>query len=260
MDRVINYQLISLTMMISKVLEKIIYTRVYKILESNSILCESQYSFRNKRSCEQAITELLGHILQTKENGDSSASIFLDLSKAFDTLKHTVLLKKLDHYGIRGIPNNWFKSYLSDRSLKAKVSVLPNKIVYSEKFSISYGTAQGSCLRPLLFVLFCNDIHLIPIYGHLILFADDTTLLNHHHNRNFLNYMMTHDMNLLTDWFKANQLLLNLCKTVSIFFWPGKFNLSVTIDGQQIPQVSPTCFLCVTLDNELCWIPHISQI
>ena len=188
-----------------------------KFLESNSILYESQYGFRKKRSCEQVITELLGHILQAKENGDLSASIFLDLSKAFNTLNHTVLLKKLDCYGIRGITNDWFQSYLSDRSLKAKFSVSPNKIAYSEKFSILYGTSQGSCLGPLLFVLFCNDIHLIPTYGHLILFADDTTLLNHHHNRNFLNYMMTHDMNLLADWFKANQLSLNMCKIVDAF-------------------------------------------
>ena len=137
-----------------------------------------------------------------------------------------------------------------------------------EKFSVSYGTAQGSCLGPLLFVLFCNDIHLIYgqlilihlIYSPLILSADDTTLFNHHRNRNFLNYMMTHNMNLLADWFKANQLSLNMCKMVSMLLWPGKFNLSVIIDGQQMPQVSQTRFLGVTLDDELCWNPHISQI
>ena len=83
-----------------------------------------------------------------------------------------------------------------------------NKLVHSNTFPITYGTAQGSCLNPLLFVIFCNDINLLPTYGKLILFADDTTLINHHQNRNFLGYMMTHDMNLFSDWFKANQLSL----------------------------------------------------
>ena len=179
-DKVVNYHPISPLMTISKVLEKIVYARVYSFLETNGILYESQYGFRNKWSCEQAITELLGHILQAKEIGHSSATIFLDLSEAFDTLSHKVVLKNLDHYGIRGIMNNWFESYLSERSLKATVSVSSNKTVYSEKFNISYGTAQGSCLGPLLFTLSCNDIHLIPMYGQLILFADDTTLFNHH--------------------------------------------------------------------------------
>ena len=102
-DKVVNYHPISLLMTISKVPEKIVYARVYGFLETNGILYESQYGFRNKQSCKQAITKLLGHILQAKEVGHSSASIFLDLSNAFDTLNHKVLLKKLNHYGIRGI-------------------------------------------------------------------------------------------------------------------------------------------------------------
>ena len=140
--------------------------------------------------------------------GHTSASIFLDLSKAFDTLNHQVLLKKLDCYGIRGITNDWFKSYFSERSLRAKISMSTNNTVHSEKFNITYGSAQGSCLGLLLFILFCNNIHLIPLYGHFILFADDMTLFNHHQNRNFLNYMMTHDNNLL-----SGSRLTNYCST-----------------------------------------------
>ena len=93
-DKVVNYCQISLLITISKVLEKIVNTRVYNFLEENGVLYKSQYGFRNKKSCEQTITELQGHILQAREQGHSSASIFLDLSKAFNTLNHTVLLKK----------------------------------------------------------------------------------------------------------------------------------------------------------------------
>ena len=186
-------------MAVSKILKKIIYKRVYNYLDKNNILYESQFGFHNKRSCEQAITELLGHILQAKESNHFSASVFLDLSKAFDTLNHDVLLKKLDRYGIQGITNEWFKSYLSNWSLRTKISVSSNQMVYSEKFNITYRMAQGLCLGPLLFVLFCNDIHLLPTYGTLILFTDDTTLFNHHQNRNFLSFMMTHDMTIIDD-------------------------------------------------------------
>ena len=246
--------------MLSKILEKIIYKRIYNYLDKNNILYESQYGFCNKCSCEQAITELLGHILQAKESNHHSASVFLDLSKAFNTLNYEVLLRKLDRYGIRGITNEWLKSYLSNRSLRTKINVASNKIVYSERFNITYGMAQGSCPGPLLFVLFCNDIHLLLIYDTLTLFADDTTLFNHYQNRKFLSFMMTHDMSLLDDWFRANQLSLNLSKTVSMLFWPNGKELNIDMDGYIIPQVTHTQFLGILLDEELLWLAYINRI
>ena len=133
-------------------------------------------------------------------------------------------------------------------------------MVYSEKFNITYGTAQGSCLDPLLFVLFCNDIHLLPTYGTLILFAYDMTLFNHHQNKNFLSFVMTHDMSILDDWFRANQLSLNLSITVSMLFWPNGKELKINMDRFIIPQVTHTLFLGVILDEELLWSAHISHI
>ena len=210
MDLTINYRPISLLITISKVLEKLIYKRVYSFLETNNILFSSQYGFRTKRSCEQAIMEVVGYALQAKNNKEKCACLYLDLSKAFDTLDHTILLKKLNNYGIRGKANLWFQNYLSNRSLIAKVTTSPNKVVKSERFDITYGTAQGSCLGPLLFILFVNDIHHLPIYSKLILFADDTTLFNSHYCSKYLRFMLEHDLNIMIDWFNANKLSLNL--------------------------------------------------
>ena len=95
--------------------------------------------------------------------------------------------------------NKWFGDYLSGRSLVAKITVSENRVVYSEPYQITYGTAQGSCIRPLLFILFCNDIYNLPLYSHLILFADDTTMINSHKNLNYLEYMMYHNLTILLD-------------------------------------------------------------
>ena len=99
-------------------------------------------------------------------------------------LNHEVLLTKLERLGIRGIARNWFASYISGRSLVAKVTTGENT-VYSESFPVTYGTAQGSCLGPLLFILFCN-IYQLPLNSHLILFVNDTTMLNSHRNKTLL--------------------------------------------------------------------------
>ena len=134
------------------------YKQVYNFLDQHDILYQNQYGFHSKRSCSQAISELTGKSLQDREAGLLSASIFLDLSKAFDTLDHNVLICKLDHYGIRGITNNWFANYLKGRRLTAKVQTKPGETTYSAAFDITCGTAQGSCLSSLLFIIFCNDI------------------------------------------------------------------------------------------------------
>ena len=190
MDLVVNYRPISLLITISKLLEKVVYRHVYSFLEKYDILFQSQYGFHSNHNCEHAILELSGKILQAREKSEHPACIFLDLSKAFDTLNHQVLLRKLNRIGIRGISNTWFESYLSGHSLVAKVTTSEHKTTYSDVFDISFGTAQGSCLGPLLFLLFCNDIHLLPLYSQLILFADDTTLFNSHRSKIYLEYML----------------------------------------------------------------------
>ena len=170
--------------------------------------------------------------------------IFLDLLKAFDTLDHAVLIAKLERYGVRGILLEWFRSYLSERSLIVKVSTPTSATTLSDCYPITNGTAQGSCLGPLLFVVFCNDIYMLPILGKLILFADDTTLLETHKNKRFLTYAVHQNMLLLMDWFRAKKLTLNLGKTVANNFWPkGKGNtIQLGDTGTEILVVTITKF------------------
>ena len=259
-DLVVNYRPISLLMTTSKILEKVIYHRLCSFLELNGTLFDSQYGFHSRRSCEHAILEMMGNLLQSRNKGLYSSGTFLDLSKAFDTLNHDVLIKKMEIYGVRGHVNDWFRSYLSDRSLVAKVKTNPSTVTYSEPYHITYGTAQGSCLGPLLFILFCNDIKLLPLYGKLILFADDTTLLNSHRNKNFVQYSIVHDIEILMDWFKANQLSLNLTKTVVLYFWDHKDTGRITVDGTDIPLVNNTKFLGVHINNQITWTTHTDQV
>ena len=220
----------------------------------------SQYGFRKNHSCEHAILELTGHILQAKNIGEQTASVFLDLSKAFDTLDHHILLSTLEKYGIRGIPLNWFKSYLDGRSLVTKIPTRPNTTTYSDKFDISFGTAQGSCLGPLLFLIFINDIHYLNLYSRLILFADDTMLFNSHKCPRYLQYTIDHDVNLLLNWFKANKLSLNLQKTVMMWYGKNSNSINMKIEDTTIPLVKYTKFQGVYLDDDLTWHTHINHI
>ena len=112
-----NYRPISLLLTLSKILEKVVYKRTVKFLDKHEIIYNSQYGFREKYSCIDAVMELTTEILKSKENNLHTASVFLDLSKAFDTLDPRILIKKLEKYGLRGVVLNWFKSYLTNRQL-----------------------------------------------------------------------------------------------------------------------------------------------
>ena len=163
-DQITNYRPISLLMTISKILEKIFYTRMYNFLTNSNQLYQSQYGFCAKHSCDHAVGELLSDIVKNLELNKPTVCLYLDLSKAFDTLLHTVILKKLERYGIRGKCLQWMESYLSNRKMLVKCRTDNGETIKSYPQEVNYSTPQGSCLGPLLFLVFCNDLQLHLIH------------------------------------------------------------------------------------------------
>ena len=211
-----NYRPISLLPSISKVLEKTMHKRLYNFLNSKKILYGSQYGFRKKHSTNQAITELTSKIIDAFDKKKYTIGIFLDLSKAFDTIDHSILTNKLQFYGIRGIALEWFKSYLNDRK-----QLVEYNGSQSELQEISCGVPQGSVLGPLLFILYTNDLPACFKHSNGILFADDTTVYYSHQDLVLAYKLITDDLEILDDWFKANKLSLNISKTNHVVFHPA---------------------------------------
>ena len=259
-----NYRPISLLTTISKILEKVVYKRVYKFLTESSQLYDNQYGFRSNHSCEHAISQTVGNLLKNLENKKNSVCVLLDLSKAFDTIEHSIMLEKLDLYGIRGTALSWFRSYLSDRHLRVKCRTTSCGIdTLSDEFTVKYGTPQGSCLGPLIFLIFVNDLHLHLLDAECVQFVDDTTLIFAHRNLKYLRFCVEQELCRIRDWFHANKLTLNIEKSSYLLFVVDKLthvNFKLSLDGLEIPRVNHARFLGTWLDDRLSWDTHVSKL
>ena len=194
------------------------YNRLKAFLEKFGILHESQYGFREKRSTEHAILEIINQIQTNMERKLYTCGIFIDLQKAFDTVDHTILLKKLDHYSVRGIVNDWFTSYLTARKQITEIGPLN----ISKKAAVLSGVPQGSVLGPLLFLVYINDICNSCNQMKFYLFADDTNLLYADKNLKSLESTINDELCKLYDWLIENKLSLNIKKSNYVIFRKDK--------------------------------------
>ena len=226
-------------------------------MSRKNYLYKSQYGFRHNHSTVNAITEFCFNVLQSFDERQYTLSVFLDLSKAFDTIDHTILLSKLDHYGIRGIALDWFKSYLRDRK-----QYVHYKGSNSNKLNIECGVPQGSVLGPLLFILYTNDLpNRLPNLKS-ILFADDTTVYVSGNSKANMFVLMKAELDTLIDWFRANKLSLNISKTNYVLFEPPKLKMNddsspndckLTFGNDKIEEVNSVKFLGIQIDRKLSW-------
>ena len=187
-----NYWPISLLITCSKLLKKL-----YKICTAfYQRMINYTRGFRSHHSCENDICELVQGILKSPEQQKYTIGVFLDLSKAFDTLNHKILFNKMERYGIRGIVHKGLKDYLQDRKIRSKCTVESSgKEEYSDYYTVNYGIPQGSYLECLLFITFTHDRYKNVHYSNCILFADDTTLYKGHQHLRYLKWVIKEDIN-----------------------------------------------------------------
>ena len=225
------------------------------------MIYEHQYGFRKKHSTIHPILHLLNYIADSsdKPSKDITLGLFLDLSKAFDTISHPILLHKLNYYGIRGVCNDWFRSYLTNR--KQYTETYSKSSSYA---SMTCGVPQGSILGPILFLIYINDIQNCTSLN-LLSFADDTTVYSSHSNITQLFNNMNKELNELTDWFYANKLSLNVNKTKYTIFTPNRnisdlHNETIKLNDTPISRENSIKFLGVYIDEHITWKTHINQL
>ena len=208
-----NYRPISLLSNISKIIEKLIHSSLVVFLNTNKILYERQFGFRHNHYTTHALSAIPEKNKQTCDSENFACGVFLYLQKAFDTVNHDIFLKNLEYYGIRGITNSWFQSYLNDRMQFTTV----NKCQSSKK-CLKYGLPQESVLGPLLFMLFINDLYKAVEFSSVHYFADDTNLIFTDKSVKKIDNHINRNMKLVVEWIGANKLSLNSRKTELVIF------------------------------------------
>jgi len=257
-----NYRPVSTLPIFGKLFEKIIYSRIYSFAQTQGIINPNQFGFRKSHSTSHAVNQSVKIIEDTLKANKHILGIFIDLSKAFDTIDHRTLLTKLERYGIRGNTHDLIKSYLSRR--QQYTEVLGEK---SECLTVEYGVPQGSVLGPLLFILYINDISRSSKLGTFIMFADDTNLFVEGSTKEEVYNKGNEVLKSIHSYMLSNKLHINMSKCCYIHFRPNTRNPdtdetvhNLFIENFPIKKVSETRFLGVIIDEQLSWEPHLTAL
>ena len=256
-EQITNYRPVSLLTTLSKIYEKIIYKRILDFLKEHNILYKNQFGFREKNSTYMAIINLLDCVINSLDEGNMATGIFIDFSKAFDTVNHRILINKLDTYGIRGTANKLIDSYLDNR--KQYCTYIGEKSDYK---TMKCGVPQGSILGPLLFLLYINDLAEIFTNIKPVLFADDSNLIITGNTVEQIEETANKELPELINWLNANRLSLNIKKTHSMTFTKSKHKIrhipTIKLKGETLENITETKFLGVMVDSSLTWKSHIN--
>ena len=248
-------------------MEKVVSRQIFEFFKKHKILYKHQYGFRKGHSTSHPLIHFLDKIYNSlnKNNAEYTLGVFLDLKKAFDTVDFEILLKKMEHYGFKGISNLWFKNYLYGRLQSVSIEG-----VNSPTKTMLCGVPQGSVLGPLLFLIYINDLpNSIDFFT--LLFADDTTFQSCSDNLPQLFNLANLELKKASVRFKANKLTLNVSKTKFILFRKKSMkvdfsNLSLKIGDEEIERIGTDYktnffkFVGIHLDEHLTWEHHIKHV
>ena len=253
-----NYRPISSLPFLSKIYERLMVNRIISFFSSFSLFSSKQFGFLENRSTADAIHDFLESCYDALDNRNFNISILVDLKAAFDTVNHNILISKLERYGIRGAPLEWFRSYLTNREYQVGI-----RQTYSSKRTVNIGIPQGSILGPILFIIYNNDLPLVSNTLNTTLFADDTNFSLTHTSYSDMVPILNTELDKIYHWTLANRLTINTNKTELLLFTNKGVtsnDYQVILGGDRLEFVNHAKFLGVLLDDKLNFKLHVGHV
>ena len=256
----INSRPISLLNVLSKLHEKFAHKQICHYVSEHNLMLKNQHAYRINHSTESALLHLTDSCLDNMENGMLTGAALLDFSAAFDLIDHNLLLLKLKCYNFSDNAINWIKSYLSGRTSTVYING-----AFSNPIEMTCGVPQGSCLGPLLFSLFVNDLPTVLTTADITLYADDSTPFQSGHNARLISDKLQLDLSKVELWVAKNRLVLNADKTNSILIGSRQKiksapSLNLSIKDKIIEQLPCVKLLGVQVDENLSWKQHCEDL
>ena len=243
-----------------KIFERAIHKQLYDHLVKNKLLSQFQSGFRPGHSTSTALLDVSDYILKNIDEENLTGTVFLDLSKAFDMIDHSLLKIKLTALGVRGRALAWFDNYLSGRTQSVSVNG-----TYSDTSDLLLGVPQGFVLGPLLFIVFISDLPSVVHRCKIVLYVDDTALFFAGRNIQTIQSALQEDLNAVGEWFSLNRLLVNCDKTNVMLFGSKQRlarsqGLSLLLLGKLLELSNTVKYLGLIFDASMDWHEHINNI
>ena len=232
---------------------------MYEFFSDNNLIYSLQFGFRQKYLIVHALISLTENIRKKLDEGNIGCGIFVDLQKAFDTVEHDILLSNLKHYVYRGLANECFKSYLSNRKQYVSINGYDSNLA-----DVKFRVPQGPVLGPLLFLIYINDLNQALRFCKVHHFADDTNLIHFSKSVYRLNKYVNLDLKNLTYWLNANRISLNVKKTELVIFKHQRKKLEspikIKLSRKRLYPSKSVKYLGIKTDENLNWKKHIHDI